>query len=159
MTWRRNRPVRSESVTILEMSDESVGETKSEPMPPKRRGNPLMRAGAPSLNPHGRPKRGESIAELYRRCTDWEAVRARLEKIVTSPKTRDADAVAAARELCDRAWGRPLSSHELTVRQGEQDDERSFAHLSESRMRELLAELDGEEPKTSDLALSVGEQR
>lgn len=67
----------------------------------------------------GRPKRGQTLAEQWRRETDWPKLRARLESIVHDTKAKHADVVSAARELLDRSWGKAVASHELVVSQGE----------------------------------------
>lgn len=94
----------------------------------------------------GRPKRGVPIGESWRRDVNWERMREVLETIATSAKAKDADRISAIRELLDRAWGKPLSSHELHVSQGEPEP-RSLAHLSDARLAELLAEIDGGPPQ------------
>lgn len=112
----------------------------------------------------GRPKKGLSLAENWRRETDWQAVRERLEKIVTG-KSRDADAVAAARELCDRAWGKPLSSHELRVTQGApepSDGERLESMLTDAELavidqaHERLALASGHTEPAESRTIDVG---
>lgn len=89
----------------------------SEPIPPtpkRRGGNPNMRAGGPSLNPHGRPKRGLSLAEAIRERVDpaWIAERAvALAETAESEATR----LAALSLIADRGWGKPLSTVEVTA--------------------------------------------
>ena len=98
----------------------------------------------------GRPKRGLAIGEQFRRAVNWEAVRQRLERIATGDKSKDADAITAARELLDRGWGRPLASHELHVSGERSESETDFSHLSIERRRAILAELQGGNPRLDE---------
>jgi len=80
---------------------------------PKRRGNPLMRAGAPSLNPAGRPKRGESFAERVRAIVDLDKLIEFLDETARDPGAKMEHRLAAAAQLLDRAVGRPVATVEL----------------------------------------------
>lgn len=122
------------------MSEPSDESNRAKPSLVRAEAGRFTRGTAPGP---GRPKRGVPLSEQYRRETDWQAMRLVLETIALSTKAKDVDRIAAVRELTDRAWGRPLTSHELTVHQGDEGP-RSFAHVSEERLRQMLAELDGE---------------
>lgn len=100
-----------------------------------------FRAGGPSANPGGRPKRGWSIAELVRRETDWHKLRERLEAIVHDPKAKHSDAIQAAVVLLDRGFGKPDQAHRLEVTRGDEaGDEADLSHLSDAELRAALAE-------------------
>jgi uncharacterized protein DUF5681 len=64
-----------------------------------------------SGNPGGRPRAIVEVQELARRET--AASIAALVRIRDSAETPPAAVVAAATALLDRAWGRPVQSHEL----------------------------------------------
>ncbi len=128
--------------TLRVMSHDSTSKAGQELAARGERGR--LVAGTPSLNPHGRPKRGQTLAEQWRRETDWPKLRARLEEIALDPKSKGADAVAAIRELADRAWGKPLSTTELRLQTGNADNDgqperaKVLARLSPAALREWL---------------------
>ena len=73
----------------------------------ERRSNGRFAKGC-SGNPGGRPKQVAEVRELARQHT--EAAIARLVAIVENPKSSDAAAVSAAREILDRGYGRSEQS-------------------------------------------------
>jgi hypothetical protein len=77
---------------------------------PARRGNPNWTKGV-SGNPGGRPKAVVEVQELAR--LETAASIAALVRIRDAEDTPPAAVVAAATALLDRAWGRPVQSHEL----------------------------------------------
>jgi hypothetical protein len=79
----------------------------------KPRGNPNMRAGAPSLNPNGRPRRGDALAEKVRGQTDGTDLIKLLLGIAHAPHAKMSDRIHAARELLNRGWGQPIATTEV----------------------------------------------
>lgn len=117
-----------------------------------------MRAGAPSLNPKGRPPRGQSLAERVRRRVDVDELIDGLANIAADPAAKHADRIAAAREILDRGYGKALASIDVhasaelgpspelvAVRLAELPLERRAALLGEIRALRALAA--GEEPE------------
>ena len=82
-------------------------------MASKPRGNPNMRAGAPSLNPSGRPRRGDALAEKVRAQTSGDDIIKFLLGVVNAPHCRMTDRIHAARELLSRGWGQPVAVSEV----------------------------------------------
>jgi hypothetical protein len=120
------------------MSQSSASKAGSE-LVPVRGEHGRLAPGTPSLNPAGRPKRGQTLAEQWRRETNWPKLRARLEGIVYDEKAKHADVVAAARELLDRSWGRPLTTHDLTITTSNDTEQRyDVGALSTEEARRLL---------------------
>jgi hypothetical protein len=79
----------------------------------KRRGNPAMQRGAASLNPRGRPPRGTSLAERVRAAIDPGEIIDFLDSVWRDSQHRIETRVAAASQVLDRGWGRPMQSVEL----------------------------------------------
>jgi hypothetical protein len=73
--------------------------------PNRRRGNPAMVKGAPSLNPRGRPRAGLELAECICEHVPPAALVARAIELVKSKDERVA--IAALAFLADRGWIRP----------------------------------------------------
>ncbi len=65
-----------------------------------------------SGNPRGPRPRGESIAEIFRRCADPHEL---YEILATIARTggRSSDRIAAAQAILDRGWGKPLATLDL----------------------------------------------
>lgn len=80
---------------------------------PKKRGNPNMVKGGPSINPKGRPRLGHALAEQVRGLCDPTEIAEFLVTIMKSPAYRIADRMAAARELLDRGWGKSIATTEI----------------------------------------------
>ena len=74
-----------------------------------------MRRGGPSLNPGGRPRRGESLAEAVRELVEPAELIGFLLAIMRSPVMRIADRLTAAGQLLDRGWGKALQPSEISV--------------------------------------------
>jgi hypothetical protein len=85
----------------------------SEANQPKKRGNPAMVKGGPSLNPGGRPKLGHALAEQVRALCDPAEIAAFLVSVMKGPQWRIADRMQAARELLDRGWGKAIVTSEV----------------------------------------------
>ena len=136
----RNRPAPNTDSTLAIMSESSTGKAGQELVTRGERGR--LQPGTASLNPLGRKPRGQSIAELVRRETDWSKLRARLEGIVHSAKAKDSDAIQAALVLLDRGFGKAPQSHQLEVTRGDDAEEHDFSHLSLDQLRAALAERD-----------------
>ena len=100
-----------------------------------------LQPGTVSLNPKGRPRRGETRAEHVRRQVDWELVDARMIRIITNPKSKDHDAIAAWIALNDRGFGRPISSHELTIGVSSGVPSRDLSAMPLEERRALLAKI------------------
>src|SRR5690606_34618384 len=83
----------------------TIGKTMSDPISKPRRGNPRMRAGMPSLNPHGRPRTGESLAEAAREKVSPEQL---VEKLLKLADTAASEQVrlAALLAIGDRGYGK-----------------------------------------------------
>jgi len=117
----------------------------SDPIP-KKRGNPNMVAGGKSLNPNGRPRLGESLAEAFRgQCSPERIVElvVRLAESATSEQVR----LAAIHFIADRAHGKSRESVDLQV-DGQVIDARMIALVEAARMtpHERRKLLDGPEP-------------
>lgn len=84
----------------------------SEPIP-KKRGNPNMVPGGPSINPKGRPKLGHALSECVRARVDPEDLVGFLVRIVKEPGARMTDRMSAVRELLDRGWGKAIITSEI----------------------------------------------
>lgn len=121
------------------MSESSASKGGQELVTRAERGR--FAVGVPSANPKGRPKRGETLAESWRRSTDWEKIRDRLEGIVLDQKARHADVIAAASELLDRSWGRAVAVHELAVTNGAAAPARDLSSMPLEQRRALLAQI------------------
>lgn len=72
-----------------------------------------MRVGAPSLNPSGRPRRGDALAEKVRAQTSGDDIIKFLLNVVNAPHARMTDRIHAARELLSRGWGQPIATTEI----------------------------------------------
>jgi hypothetical protein len=70
-----------------------------------------------SGNPAGRPKRGESLAEIVRRSVDPHELVDTLLSIARSVGAKSSDRIAAVGLIMDRGWGKPLAQVEVTARQ------------------------------------------
>lgn len=79
----------------------------------KRRGNPNMVKGGPSLNPRGRPARGDALAEKVRAQTSGDDIIKFLLGVMNAPHCRMVDRIHAARELLSRGWGQPVQTTEV----------------------------------------------
>jgi hypothetical protein len=92
----------------------SIGKTMSDPTQRKdddvtvlaapKRGNPLMRAGAPSLNPRGRPKVGQSLAEAMRAHFSPQTIIELAESLTRSEDDRVR--MVALQFIAERSWGK-----------------------------------------------------
>jgi hypothetical protein len=94
-----------------------------------------------SGNPRGRRPRGESLAEIFRRGTNFDEILEILLGIVRNG-SRARDRIEAARLVLDRSWGKaPVT---VDLRHGLDDAERQvsrFRQLSDEQL-ELLATVD-----------------
>ena len=129
--------------TIAIMSEKSTSKAGQE-LAVVRGERGRLQPGGGSLNPTGRPKKHETRSGQVQRNGDWTAYDARMSKIILNPKSKDSDAIAAYRELNDRAWGKPLSSHELTVSRAEDSSMHSLSHLTDEQIAARLAWLRGQ---------------
>lgn len=106
---------------------------------PKRGGgNPAWVKGGPSPNPHGRPRRGEALADLIRERVPREWLVGRVVELAKSEDERVA--LAALAWLRDAAYPRPEQRHEVVgvMASAPLDSARILAGLSEGALRELL---------------------
>jgi hypothetical protein len=135
---------------------------------PKRRGTGVSRGPRPKLaeaniatrfkpgtsgNPSGRPKSHAEAVAIAREITP-KALR-RLEQILEDPNSSDMAAVAAAREVYDRAHGRaPLAVADVT---GEGSGGRSglATLLGVTRVRAAMLGHDGDQPPTTEARISA----
>lgn len=83
------------------MSDESVTP------PRRRRGNPNMRKGAPSLNPFGRPPVSRALSAMVRAKVPPQMFIAHALRLIESPDTPPAVRLRALEMLERRGYGRP----------------------------------------------------
>lgn len=74
----------------------------------RRRGNPLMQKGKPSLNPRGRPPSGSSLAEKIRETIEPEEIVACVASVMRN-SFKSADRLAAAKFLSEFGWSKPPS--------------------------------------------------
>lgn len=82
----------------------------------KRRGNPNMRPGAPSLNPNGRPRGAKGIAAyVAEKTSDGRELVDRLLELSRDPKAPIRERFSATTALLDRAVGRPLQPSEIQL--------------------------------------------
>lgn len=121
----------------LQLRRVSIGKTMSDPNP--RRGNPAMVAGGPSLNPAGRPRRGQSLAEAVRAAVDPVEIAEMLLKIARDTEETTANRLQALNALTNRGWGAPAQSLDLNVSRGGDDLAERWATLTPAQRR---AELD-----------------
>jgi hypothetical protein len=83
---------------------------------PSRRGNPNMRAGAPSVNPSGRPRGAAGLARyIAEQTAGGHELVDRLLAIVRSDNASTRDASAAVFALLDRLAGKPLQQSEIAA--------------------------------------------
>jgi hypothetical protein len=81
-------------------------ETMTHDSPPRRpRGSPLMQRGGPSLNPHGRPPVGRSLASAIRAGIPPAAIVTAALRILESEATSPALRVRTLELLARRGWG------------------------------------------------------
>src|SRR5262245_52049180 len=83
---------------------------------PKPRGNPNMRPGGPSLNPRGRPKRGDALAERVRAAVDPDELIATLKQLASNPGAKAEVRLKAIAELLDRGWGKAIATTEVDAK-------------------------------------------
>lgn len=126
------------------------GKTMSEPIEGKRRGNPNMRAGAPSLNPKGRPPVGESLATAYREKWPPEKIVEHVGKLATGAASEQVR-LQALQMIAERTAGKVVTLIDATTRDGAATPERDWSAVPIERRRALLAELRGV-PEVDDLA-------
>lgn len=93
----------------------------SDPTESKRRGNPAMRAGGPSLNPKGRPKLGDSLAEAMRLRFPVERICDLAEALVTGAESETVR-MSALQMIAERTAGKAPQVVEMTVGQRGDDD-------------------------------------
>lgn len=153
---RSNSTVPSRGCTLRVMPQDSAQKDGQESVAIARAERGRFAAG--HKGGPGRPKRGETRAEQVRRNVDWEGADARMVAIIANPKSKDTDAIAAYNALNDRAWGKPLSSHELRVNPGDSapaDGERIAALLTDAELamfERIKARVDVETSSETDLA-------
>lgn len=122
------------------MSQHSTSETRAEPVRGERG---RFAPGGPSANPHGRPKRGMSLAERVRHRADPDELVDFLIGVVRNEKAKLEARLEAARQLFDRGWGKPLASHEISVAVPGPAAGRDLSALPVDERRDLLAKLRG----------------
>lgn len=84
--------------------------------PLKKRGNPNMRPGAPSLNPSGRPRGAKGLAAyVAEQTSDGRELVDRLLELSRDPKAPIRERFAATTALLDRAVGKPLQPSEIQM--------------------------------------------
>lgn len=150
-TLTANRPPRPPGPPFgLTMSDPIHSEPHS-PTTPKRRGNPAMRRGAPSLNPAGRPKVGQSLAEAVRSAVSPEELAERMLKLADGADSEQVRFSALA-WLGERGHGKVTSDHSVTLKQGTQPDHNQLAAALTDAELEVL------DAAHRRLALSSGEE-
>jgi hypothetical protein len=107
---------------------------------PRRRGNPNMKPGAPSVNPSGRPKGAAGLARLVAEQTrDGAELVERLLKLSRDAKAGARERLGATLALLDRLAGRPLQSTELTVVAEAHVGDEDLSGLSVEQLAELEA--------------------
>lgn len=89
----------------------------SDPIPEKRRGNPAMRKGAPSLNPAGRPRVGQSLAEAVRAAVTPEELAEKMLRLADGAESEQVRYSALA-WLGERGHGKVPNVGDLTLHNG-----------------------------------------
>jgi hypothetical protein len=113
----------------------------SDPTVEKRRpGNPAMRKGAPSLNPAGRPRVGQSLAEAVRAAVTPEELAEKMLKLADGAESEQVRYSALA-WLGERGHGKVPTTGDLTLRQGEGAAEYDVSKLPLEKRRELLEQI------------------
>lgn len=99
-----------------------------------------MRAGAPSLNPRGRPPVGESLANALRSRFPPDRIAELAEKLAT---TADSEQVrlSALQLIAERAHGKVTTTIDASVSNGSESPTRDWSALSIEDRRDLLARL------------------
>ncbi|MGE0402879.1 MAG: hypothetical protein AB7T06_39605 [Kofleriaceae bacterium] len=106
---------------------------------PKRRGNPRMQRGAPSLNPHGRPRTGESLAEVTRTRVSPEQLVERLVKLADGAQSEQVR-LAATLALGERGYGKVANVLDATLKNGSTASDTAW--IANMPLEERRAELE-----------------
>lgn len=78
-----------------------------------------MRAGGPSLNPNGRPKVGQSMAERVRALVDPDELIEFFTSVLRDTTCNMRERLQSAESLASRGWGRPESNINMNVNRNE----------------------------------------
>jgi hypothetical protein len=95
-----------------------------------------------SGNPKGRPRRGDTLAEAVRQAVDPGEVASFLAAVMRDPTAPLVQRLAAAGQLADRGWGRPLTTSEVSVfREAEAPPpiEADFSRLTSDELDSYIA--------------------
>lgn len=112
----------------------------SDPIAEKRRGNPAMRKGAPSLNPAGRPRVGQSLAEAVRAAVTPEELAAKMLKLADGAESEQVRYSALA-WLGERGHGKVPNVGDLTLHNGSEQPTYNLDALPIEKRRELLEQI------------------
>ncbi len=124
---------------------------------PKRRGNPRMVRGGPSLNPSGRPKGAAGLAAyIGEQTNDGKELVDRLLEIARREFGRDANRQAAIFALLDRFAGKPVQDTRMLIASIDATHVLSAEQLAALPAHERDAYLDGLE--RGALALPAGDE-
>jgi hypothetical protein len=110
----------------------------ADPNSPKRRGNPALVKGGPSLNPAGRPP-GTTITAQLDRLADKAAIARRLLEIIDDPKTSTRDRLNAIAIVQDRLEGKASQPVNIntTISPADRDEETALTKLTAEQLRRL----------------------
>lgn len=109
--------------------------TMSEPIP--KRGNPAMRAGGPSLNPHGRPRVGASLADAYRSKWPPEKIVEHVGKLATGAASEQVR-LAALQMIAERTAGKVPTVLDASITNGGNAPARDWSAMPVDDRRALL---------------------
>lgn len=113
-----------------------------------------MQRGAPSLNPKGRPRTGESLAEAARDKVSPEQL---VEKLLKLADTAQSEQVrlAALLAIGERGYGKVASVIDAKLSQGTTATSSKLAAMSLDERRALLAMHRGERPIPTEAAKPI----
>jgi hypothetical protein len=117
----------------------TIGLTMSEAIEAKRRGNPRMVKGAPSLNPAGRPRVGESLAEAVRNACSPDELAAKMLSLADGAESEQVRYSALA-WLAERGHGKVTQSIDASIN-ASAAPRRDLSVLSLDERRAMLEKL------------------
>lgn len=118
-----------------------IAKEMSDPIQTKR-GNPAMYKGGPSLNPHGRPRVGDSLANAVRQRFSPERIAELAGKLAESAESEQVR-LSALQLLSERGYGKVVSVVDATISSAHAAPERDWSAMPIDERRELLARLRG----------------
>lgn len=106
---------------------------------PKRRGNPNMRKGMPSINPKGRPRSGLAFAERVRERVDPDKIIDAVLEVLENAE-KPSERLQAATFLRDSAYAKPPTATAIQLTTG--NEEQSQYNFGAMPLEKRIAILD-----------------